>query len=448
LGGVAAHAARRAAIVARLAAQANRGIAETGSLRLRKRSASNLFRYSPRTEAERRLDLGDFRHVLGVDVSARLLDVEGLATFESIVDHTLPYDVAPFVTPELKHITVGGACVGIGIESNSFRYGFVHDTLVDADVLLPDGRVIHCAPHGQHADLFHALPNSYGTLGYVLRATLRLMQTLPYVHLRTTEFRDAAAFLAGMRRATEHPHVDFIEGLVYAPDRYFLTLSRYVHEAPRVDDIMRGPMLYKQLSRSGDVYLRARDYLFRYDPDWFWNFPHGGGWELIRRVAPPAMRHSAFYKRLVAVRSRFLRGDDDGMEPLIQDWEVPWDRAESLLRFALDAVDLDGKPWMTTPILTARSPTLYPVFPDTLYLNLGCYCRVRRRFGAPRNHYTRILDRRCFELGGIKMLYSSTFIEEEEFWRIYNGEEYRRLKASYDPAGLLPTLYDKCVRGR
>jgi hypothetical protein len=251
-----------------------------------------------------------------------------------------------------------------------------------------------------------------------------------------------------MRGATEQPQVDFIEGLVYAPDRFFLTLSRYVHEAPHVNDIMRGPMLYKQISRSGDVYLRARDYLFRYDPDWFWNFPHGGGWELIRRVAPPAMRHSAFYKRFGAVRSRFRRGGADGTEPLIQDWEVPWDKAESLLSFALNAVDLDGRPWITTPILTPRSPTLYPVLPDTLYLNLGCYSWVRRRLGAPRHHYTRVLDGRCFELGGIKMLYSSTFIEEEEFWRIYNGEEYRRLKASYDPAGLLPTLYDKCVRGR
>ena len=29
------------------------------------------------------------------------------------------------MAPELKHITVGGATVGIGIESTCFRYGFV-----------------------------------------------------------------------------------------------------------------------------------------------------------------------------------------------------------------------------------------------------------------------------------------------------------------------------------
>lgn len=416
-------------------------------LRLHKRTTSNLFRYAPRPAAEGRLDLSEFRHVLGVDAQRRLLDVQGLATFESIVDRTLPHGLAPLVTPELKHITIGGACAGIGIESNCFRHGFVHDALVDADVRLAGGDVVHCTPDGEHADLFRALPNSYGTLGYIVRATLRLMPVAPYVHLRTTELREIGAFLAAMRDATERADVDFIEGLVYAPDRFFLTVSRYVADVPRVDDILRGPPFYRQVSRGGDVYLRARDYLFRYDPDWFWNFPEGGAWALARRFAPAAMRHSGFYKRWLAAASRVRRRGDDGMESLIQDWEVPWDQGESLLRFALAQVSLGGKPWMTTPIRTARSPALYPVRPDALYFNLGCYCRVRRSPGAPPHHATRILDRRCFDLGGIKMLYSSTFLDEDEFWRIYGGDEYRRLKARYDPAGRLPTLYEKCVLG-
>ena len=38
------------------------------------------------------------------------------------------------------------------------------------------------------------------------------------------------------------------------------------------------------------------------------------------------------------------------------------------------------------------------------------------------------------------------FYTEEEFWALYNGPAYAALKASYDPAGRLPDLYDKCVR--
>ena len=44
------------------------------------------------------------------------------------------------------------------------------------------------------------------------------------------------------------------------------------------------------------------------------------------------------------------------------------------------------------------------------------------------------------------MLYSSTFLDEEEFDHIYNGEAYRALKQKYDPHGNAPTLFQKAVQ--
>jgi hypothetical protein len=70
---------------------------------------------------------------------------------------------------------------------------------------------------------------------------------------------------------------------------------------------------------------------------------------------------------------------------------------------------------------------------------------VQRPDGIAPYHYTKIIDRKCFELGGIKMLYSSSFVEEAEFDRLYNGAGYRELKAKYDAAGNAQTLYKKVV---
>jgi hypothetical protein len=56
------------------------------------------------------------------------------------------------------------------------------------------------------------------------------------------------------------------------------------------------------------------------------------------------------------------------------------------------------------------------------------------------------MDDFCFGHGGIKMLYSSTFLDRAEFDRIYNGEAYGKLKSKYDPKQLQPSLYDKAVR--
>ena len=89
------------------------------------------------------------------------MDVEGLATYESMVTYCLAAGFLPTVVPELKPITIAGATVGIGIESSCYRSGFVHDGLIEADVLLPDGRIVTCREDNEYADLFYALPNSY-----------------------------------------------------------------------------------------------------------------------------------------------------------------------------------------------------------------------------------------------------------------------------------------------
>ena len=92
------------------------------------------------------------------------------------------------------------------------------------------------------------------------------------------------------------------------------------------------------------------------------------------------------------------------------------------------------------PIKTPRQPTIYPIEADTLYFNLGCYCQVRRPAGKPPDHYTRVMDDKCFDLGGVKMLYSSTFLDKEEFDRRFNGRAYNGIKAKYDPDGAAPTF--------
>ena len=52
------------------------------------------------------------------------------------------------------------------------------------------------------------------------------------------------------------------------------------------------------------------------------------------------------------------------------------------------------------------------------------------------------------ELGGHKSLYSTSYYDEDVFWRLYGGETYARLKAAYDPDRRLLDLYDKTVRNR
>ena len=422
---------------------------QAGKIRLKKRTISNLFRYIPRDHGGSGLSLSDFNNIIAVDVGRKTLDVEGLATYESVVDSTLTHGLLPLVTPELKHITVGGATVGIGIESTGFRHGFVHDGLIEAEVLLPDGRMVLCNGTDRHTDLFYALPNSYGTLGYILRARIKLLSAKRYVHVRTSTFNGLDEYLEAMRLATEKADNDFVEGLFFSADQYYLMVSRFMDDTPYVDDILRKEVFYKLVQRAPDVYLTTKDYIFRYDPEWFWNIPESMPYQIFRKYAPRRLRNSGFYTRYCEWErawEQFLpwqRKNDK--EPLIQDWEVPWENARDLVTYALKNVDLDGKPWVAVPIKTPASPTLYPIRANQLYFNLGCYCQVNKVPGRENYHYTKVMDRRCFELDGLKMLYSSSFLSRGEFERLYNGAAYSRLKAIYDPQGKAYTLYEKTV---
>ena len=418
-----------------------------GQVRLAKSTVSNLFRYQSASAAVQRVSLGQFNEVIALDSATRTLDVEGLATFETIVAHCLPQGFLPPVTPELKHITIGGATVGIGIESTGFRHGFVHDALLEAEVLLPGGDIVTCTADNEYSDLFKALPNSYGTLGYILRARLSLIPARPFVHLRIERFDSSRTFLAAMQQATTHADVDFIEGLFFEDRRFYLMTGWFADEVPQVDDILRENVFYQLVQARQDIYLATADYIFRYDPEWFWNIPDTPLYRLFRRHAPRRFRNSGFYTRYAAwkgrLRKRIPALAPAATEPLIQDWEVPWGRSEELLEFCLREVELDGRPWAVVPIRTPRQPTLYPIAANQLYFNLGCYCQVRRAEGREPYHYSQIMDRECFELGGIKMLYSSTFLDRAEFDARFNGAAYRSLKAKYDPRGKAPTLYEK-----
>ena len=73
---------------------------------------------------------------------------------------------------------------------------------------------------------------------------------------------------------------------------------------------------------------------------------------------------------------------------------------------------------------------------------------LRTREAHERGHFNRMIEEKVAALGGIKSLYSDSFYPEAEFRRLYGGETYARLKRKYDPRGVFPDLYAKCVLRR
>src|SRR5271167_639291 len=182
-----AYKQRRERLISELAAARANG----ASVGLAK-TTSNLFRHRVQ-QGTSRIDVRPFHHVLNVDAGSRIADVEGMTTYEELADETLKFGLLPTVVPQLKTITIGGAVSGLGIESSSFKYGLVHETVAELEVLLGDGSTIVCSAT-QNPDLFCGFPNSYGTLGYVLRLKVKLIPAKKYVKLKHAKFTEPAKF--------------------------------------------------------------------------------------------------------------------------------------------------------------------------------------------------------------------------------------------------------------
>jgi len=429
---------------------------------------SNLFRF--RAEPKDKyglLDVGALDKVLEVDPVARTAIVQGMTTYEHLVEATLRHGLMPMVVPQLKTITVGGALAGLGIESTSFSHGLAHESVLEMEVLTGDGRVLTATPDGEHAELFHGMPNSYGTLGYALSLKVELRPVTRYVAVRHLRYPDAASCaeaIAAICASGEHQGspVDFLDGTVFSADEQYLTLGRFTDEVPAgssVSDYTGQRIYYRSIQEyagRGEDVLTTSDYIWRWDTDWFWcSRALGAQHPLARRLWPSRYRRSDVYRKLVAMDRRYRLNERvrtvRGLpleEPVIQDIEVPVDRLADFL--AGFHADIGITPVWLCPVQLRNQAgwPLYPMEPGRLYVNVGFWSAVPLAPGQPLGTHNRRIEQLVAALDGHKSLYSNSYYTPEEFERRYNGPAYRALKKGYDPGGRLPDLYDKCVRER
>jgi len=441
--------------------QAYAAVPEGTRVRLAK-STSNLFRYRDKGGPDLvTLDVSAFGSVLGVDKAARTAIVGGMTTYEHLVDATLRHGLMPLVVPQLKTITLGGAVSGLGIESSSLRNGLPHESVLEMEILTGDGRVVTAAPDSEHSALYWGFPNSYGTLGYALWLTISLEPVSPYVHLRHFKFANPAETMSAIAQIASDGsyrghRADFLDGTAFGPDELYLTVGAYSEIAPWLSDYTGQNIYYKSIRGPQEDFLTIRDYLWRWDTDWFWcSRAFGVQRPMIRRLWPRRYRRSDVYRKLVAFDRRHgltsALGERSGapaQEAVVQDVEIPVDQSAQFYQFFSAAVGMSPVWLCPLRLRASRAWPLYPLQPGQVYVNFGFWGNVALPAGAGDDHYNRQDEEKVTDLGGHKGLYWTSFFSREEFARLYNGDAYAELKQAYDPAGRLATLSDKCVGGK
>jgi FAD/FMN-containing dehydrogenase len=241
---------------------------------------------------------------------------------------------------------------------------------------------------------------------------------------------------------------------VFGQDTLVMTEGRFTDTAPYTSDYHYDHIYYRSLQQGTTDFLTTRDFLWRWDTDWFWCSKNVGAQNrLLRRLFGRERLNSRTYQKIMRWNAelgftrRFyaLRGGHH--EAVIQDVDIPIEQAASFLQFLLSEIRILPI-WIcpVRPSADAGRFRLYPLAPRTTYINFGFWDTVHRAEDHAPGHFNRRVEDAVARHDGIKSLYSDSYYDREAFERIYGCDFYRRLKSRYDPQGRLPDLYDKAVR--
>ena len=225
-------------------------------------------------------------------------------------------------------------------------------------------------------------------------------------------------------------------------------MASWADEAPYTSDYTGNQIYYRSIQQRRVDYLTVRDYLWRWDTDWFWcSRAFGAQNPRIRRLWPKRWLRSDVYWKLIRLENRYhvaarldARKGLPPRERVVQDVEIPLERTADFLRWFLREVPIEPI-WLCPLRLRSQEPgtpwPLYPLRRGETYVNVGFWSTVAIEGGRADGDVNRRIEAVVTEHGGHKSLYSDAYYTEEEFWSRYGGEDYHAAKKRYDPQGRL-----------
>ncbi|NRD52004.1 FAD-binding oxidoreductase [Corallococcus exiguus] len=386
---------------------------------------------------DEKVDLGDLDAILDIDPVGMTCTAEPAATFDAVVRATLPHGLVPFIVPEHKTITLGGAIAGCSIESMSFRQGGFHDTCLEYEVITAKGDVLRCSPKEEPL-LFQMMHGSFGTLGILSKVRFKLTRAAPYVRVTNETHSTLESFQQSIWHHFQEPGADYLDGQIFSPTKHVLCVGHFVDRAPYVSRYEWLTAYCETIPRRSEDYLTTYDYLFRYNR----GVTHARPQNLLARALFGKFIHSDSVLRTANRFTQLLPKKDP---PVIVDVFIPFSRSADFMDWYHR--EMRHYPVWCVPFRRTRdyewlTPQWWAGMNDPLFLDLAVY-------GMPqppgRNVYKELEDE-LQRVNGTKTLISYNYYDEQTFWSIWNRETYQAVKQRTDPDNLFRDLYVKTCK--
>jgi FAD/FMN-containing dehydrogenase len=387
---------------------------------------------------DEKIDISELDQILLIDPKRRICVAEPGVTFIDLVNATLEHGLVPIIVPEFKKITIGGAVSGCSIESMSFKYGGFHDTSLEYEIITGDGNVITARPEGENALTFQMMHGAFGTLGIVSKLVFKLIPGKRFVQMTYRKFSRIEDYVAEIRERTAQQDFDFMDGMIHSPTELVLSLGKFVDKAPYTTSYEWMNVYYLSTRQRTEDYLTTLEYYFRYDRG-------------VTNVFPKSFLGRLFFGKLggstrtLALAEKLPWLLDDKKPTITLDVFIPARRAPEFLSWyqaEFGFFPLWCVPYKRVHDYEWLDKSFYDNLKDDLFLDLAIYGMKQ----TGEKNYHRIMEEKLREIGGVKTLIAHNYYPEDEFWQIWNKENYDAVKAVTDPRNRFRNLYSKTCR--
>tara|TARA_A100001011_G_scaffold353802_1_gene395592 strand:+ start:618 stop:2003 length:1386 start_codon:yes stop_codon:yes gene_type:complete len=404
--------------------------------------------FRPNDKKNNGFSLDNLKGIIHFDPENKWIEVGGKTRYYDILKFTLQHNLMPKIVPELSSITVGGAICGISIESSSFKYGWGHDSVLDMDILTASGDLLFCTKDNENKELFNAIPNSYGTLGYVTRAKIELIESKKYVKLVNHKFNNSKDAFAFLQLSVYNNDADFIDAVAYSSYNIVVVLGFLCdnldhHDQKYVSDYPKNGVYYESIKQLRYDSLTIYDYIWRWDADMFWGVTGvpilKNKW--FRWIFGRCMLNTRVLRAMQKVFNGFKKKNPN-KEKIVQDLGIPSENAVEFFDWICNTID--KYPIWICPVVPNKMDSPFWTFnKHKLYYDIGVFRSKTHNYTD--KHYNKWIEKKLLELDGNKCFYSDTFLSEENFDKLIDPEKYDYLKEKYDPNNIFGDLYEKVV---
>lgn len=202
---------------------------------------------------------------------------------------------------------------------------------------------------------------------------------------------------------------------------------------------------YLQGNHSGVEYIPLRHYYHRHTRSIFWELqdiiPFGNnplfryvfGWMVPPKISLLKLTQGETIRKLYE------------QHHVVQDMLVPMKSLEKLIHFLHSEINVYPL-WLCPFSLPSLPGMVHPKGDEAeLYADVGAYGEPKAKQFVAKSS-TRQLEKFLRDTHSFQMLYADCYLTREEFWEMFDGALYRKLRGQLNAKHAFPEVYDKICK--